>query len=78
MPGFHSFTGCDTTSSFFGKGKESAYAVREKMEIDNAFLELSDRDPIKRIFPLLQQFVAVSCCMVSQRKVMSTMLAISF
>ena len=29
------------------------------MEIDNAFLELSDRDPIKRIFPLLQQFVAV-------------------
>ena len=25
LPAFHSFTGCDTTSSFFGKGKKSAW-----------------------------------------------------
>ena len=25
LPVFHSFTGCDTTSAFFGRGKKSAW-----------------------------------------------------
>ena len=27
MPGFHAFTGCDTTSTFFRKGKKTAYCI---------------------------------------------------
>ena len=27
LPGFHAFAGCDTTSSFFGKGKKSAFSI---------------------------------------------------
>ena len=27
LPAFHALTGCDTTSSFFGKGKKTAWAV---------------------------------------------------
>ena len=42
MTGFHAFTGCDTTSTFFGKGKKSAYAIWEKHPVfQNEFLELS-------------------------------------
>ena len=64
MPGFHAFTGCDTTSSFFRKGKKTAYPIWVKHPIfDNAFLELSgqntDKSDVKRIFPLLEHFVCL-------------------
>ena len=31
MPYFHSFTGCDTTSSFFRKGKENSLGSMEEL-----------------------------------------------
>ena len=30
MRGCHAFTGCDTTSTFYGKGKRTSYLTREK------------------------------------------------
>eukprot|EP00745_Piridium_sociabile_P012394 TRINITY_DN190_c0_g1_i6.p1 TRINITY_DN190_c0_g1~~TRINITY_DN190_c0_g1_i6.p1 ORF type:complete len:743 (+),score=169.21 TRINITY_DN190_c0_g1_i6:247-2475(+) len=36
LPIFHSFTGCDTTSAFFGKGKKSAW------EAWNAYVEVTE------------------------------------
>ncbi|KAG0710839.1 hypothetical protein GWK47_021999 [Chionoecetes opilio] len=36
LPMFHSFTGCDTTSAFFGKGKKSAW------EAWNAYVEVTE------------------------------------
>ena len=27
LPAFHALTGCDTTSTFFGKGKKTAWSV---------------------------------------------------
>ena len=42
LRGFHSFTGCDTTSAFYGKGKRSAYAVWKSFEdATSAFLDIS-------------------------------------
>lgn len=31
LPAFHALTGCDTTSSFFGKGKKTAWAVWQSL-----------------------------------------------
>jgi len=45
LPVFHSFTGCDTTSAFFGKGKKSAWdAWNSFPEVTDAFL-LIDSHP---------------------------------
>ena len=42
LPMFHAFTGSDTTSSFCGHGKKTAWATWESFpEATNAFLELS-------------------------------------
>ena len=39
LPIFHCFTGCDTTSGFFGKGKKSAWdAWKSYPEVTQAFL----------------------------------------
>ena len=39
MPLFHSFTGCDTTISFNGKGTKSAWeALKSYREVTDAFL----------------------------------------
>ncbi len=39
LPIFHSFTGCDTTSGFFGKGKKSAWdAWKSYPEVTQAFV----------------------------------------
>ena len=64
LPGFHAFTGCDTTSSFFGKGKKSAYSVwLSHSKFDCAFSEMSNRQPgensIRTVYPLIQQFVSI-------------------
>ena len=41
LPGFHAFTGCDTTSSFFGRSKKSAWAAwLSYPEVTEAFLYL--------------------------------------
>ena len=62
LPGFHAFTGSDTTSSFIGKGKKTAYTTWAGKSIyTNAFLELSQCNPgkevVDRVFRILQQFV---------------------
>ncbi len=42
LPIFHSFTGCDTTSGFFGKGKKSAWdAWKSYPEVTQAFVYVS-------------------------------------
>ena len=39
LPIFHCFTGCDTTSGFFGKGKKSAWdAWKSYPKVTQAFL----------------------------------------
>ena len=62
LPAFHAFTGCDSTSSFFKKGKKSAYTVwLPDTSFDTAFLSMATRQPdmdqIKGLFPILEQFV---------------------
>ena len=64
LPGFHAFTGCDTTSSFFGRGKKSAFNVWiDDAKFNYAFMEMSNRQPneatIRAIYPLLQRFVCM-------------------
>ena len=64
LPGFHAFTGCDTTSSFFGKGKKSAFSVwKSHSKFDCAFSIMSNRQPneneIRTVYPLIQQFVCM-------------------
>ena len=42
LPIFHSFTGCETTSGFFGKGKKSAWETWKCYpEVTNAFVHLA-------------------------------------
>ena len=62
LPGFHSFTGCDTTSSFRGKGKKKAFLIWKSNPLyTTAFLELStytSKGPyFETIFGILQRFV---------------------
>jgi hypothetical protein len=62
MPGFHALTGCDTTSSFFGKGKKKAWTVWNNFpEATEAFHLLSSphipRDEVVEIVPIIEKFV---------------------
>ena len=62
LPAFHVFTGCDSTSSFFRKGKKSAYTVwLSDTSFDTAFLSMTARQPdmeqIKGFFPILELFL---------------------
>ena len=47
LPFFYAFTGCDTVSSFFGKGKCKAYDVwdqsTQKEELTNTFIQLGEK-----------------------------------
>ena len=41
LPAFHAFTGCDTTSSFFGKTKKSAWGTWNSLQgVNEAFLHI--------------------------------------
>ena len=43
LPVFHAFTGCDTTSSFHGKGKRSAWGAWKSFpEITSMFMYIAD------------------------------------
>lgn len=43
LPAFHAFTGCDTTSSFFGKTKKSAWNTwNVYQDVNTAFLYMAD------------------------------------
>ena len=62
LPGFHAFTGCDTTSSFMGHGKVTAWKVWISYPAATiAFLELSTpvehMDKLLPILPIIETFV---------------------
>ena len=62
LPGFHAFTGCDTTSSFMGHAKGTAWKVWISYPAaTTAFMELStpveDMDELLPILPIIEIFV---------------------
>ncbi len=65
LPVFHSFTGCDTTSSFFGKGKRSAWeAWLCYQDVTYAFTHMAlhpytDVEVHSQDFQLLERFTVV-------------------
>lgn len=65
LPIFHSFTGCDTTSCFFGKGKKSSWdAWKSYPAVTESFLHLRDHpynhvEKDDTIFKLLERFTVV-------------------
>lgn len=65
LPAFHAFTGCDTTSSFFGKSKKSAWATWISYpEATEAFLYLAAHpyeptDCASQHFLTLERFTVV-------------------
>ena len=58
LPGLHSFTGCDTVSAFWGKGKISAFQIMQKnMKYQDAFTQLGKKWSVPRdLFNVLQEF----------------------
>ncbi|ELT89202.1 hypothetical protein CAPTEDRAFT_223408 [Capitella teleta] len=58
---FHALSGCDTVSSFFGKGKRSAWQAWQACpDLTSALLELSSpvsHDSVKRVLPIIETFV---------------------
>lgn len=65
LPVFHSFTGCDTTSGFFGKGKKSAWeAWKSYPDVTQAFLGIArfPHTPLtteSRYFELMERYTIV-------------------
>ena len=59
LPVFHSITGCDTVSSFNGRGKKTAWEVWECFpEVTNAFREIGQTHLITEDSQLLiEKFV---------------------
>ena len=63
LPGFHSFTGCDQVSSFFKKGKKTAWDLWLMYpEFTQAFAVLSQmrctKESVDAVFPLLNRFTS--------------------
>ena len=65
LPLFHSFTGCDTTSAFFGKGKQSAWeAWKCYPDVTRAFTYMA-LNPYTKVdadvphFQLLEHFTVI-------------------
>ena len=65
LPVFHSFTGCDTTSSFFGRGKKSACeAWNCYPQVTRAFTYMAlhpytELDTYNENFKLLERFTVI-------------------
>ncbi len=65
LPSFHAFTGCDTTSSFFGKSKKSAWLTWNSYpEATEAFLFIAEHpyEPVHLASPhflTLERFTVV-------------------
>ena len=65
LPVFHSFTGCDTVSAFYGKAKASAWTAWKCFpEVTEAFYYIAkhpfiDLDKDSRLFELLERFTVV-------------------
>jgi len=58
---FHAFTGCDTVSSFAGRGKKTAWEVWNAFpEVTATFKQLSSEPPdVEPIMPIIQRFVVL-------------------
>ena len=65
LPAFHAFTGCDTTSQFYGKGKKSAWEAWNAFPtVTMAFKEIATKrfqkiDSSSEVFHLLETFVCI-------------------
>ena len=62
LPAFHGFTGCDTVSSFGGRGKKSAWNTWQVFpEVTEAFEEVQvmQSDISDSAFSLLERFVVL-------------------
>ena len=65
LPTFHSFTGCDTVSAFFGKGKLSAWAAWKCYpSVTEAFVFIAENPFVamevnNHHFKLLERFTVV-------------------
>jgi hypothetical protein len=60
LPGFHAFTGCDSTGHFAGKGKQACWKVLKKStnNVIEAFIQLGTRCAISPEMEIaLEQFV---------------------
>ena len=66
LPIFHALTGCDTTSTFFGKGKKSAWkAWKAYKDVTNAFLFLAQNpfqqlDKDSEVFKKIERFTVLT------------------
>ena len=65
LPPFHAFTGCDTTSSFFGRTKKTAWATWTAFpEVNEAFLYIANNPYCEALlassyFQLLERFTVL-------------------
>lgn len=62
LPIFHAITGCDTVSSFSGKGKKTAWTTWSSyQEVTSAFVLLSDRPETvsDECLEILEQFIVL-------------------
>ena len=62
LPAFHAFTGCDTVSMFFGKGKKTALNTWNAFtDVTDAFTELSSHKPVidGKLMASLERFVVL-------------------
>ena len=65
LPVFHSFTGCDTTSGFFGKGKKiawEAWKCNPQLTTASADIAMHPFQPLDEdsvVFSLLERFVVI-------------------
>lgn len=58
LPAFHALTGCDTTSSFYGKGKKSAFnSVKERPELIDALNSIGNDFSIDELAPGIEELV---------------------
>ena len=65
LPFYHAFTGCDTTSQFFGKGKKSAWDAWKAFPSDTEAFQWVIKNPFQALeisspeFELLEHFTCV-------------------
>lgn len=56
LPFFHALTGCDTTSSFFGHGKKSAFRIFKRFLETSTFEKITESS-IETAFELSQKYI---------------------
>ena len=69
LPGMHSFTGCDTVSTFGGKGKINALKLIQKnKKYQDAFTKFGEERSMKtELFNMLQEFTCMLCMLYANK-----------